>query len=93
MKSKSSLVRALRLSALLILASGLGAWASSGARLGWTQTSVVTIQRDEITGIDFPVRHNAFVAGIEIPLLAAAIATFAAGLSVVAQRRTVSIKI
>jgi hypothetical protein len=92
MKSKSSLVRALRISALIVLASGLAGWASSGARLGWTQTSVVTMQRDEITGIDFPVRRSAFVAGIEVPLLAAAIAAAAAGVSVLAQRRSVAIK-
>ena len=92
MKTKSSFVRALRLSALLLLVGGLGVWAASGARLGWTQTSVVTMQRDEITGIDFPVRRNAFVAGIEVPLLATAVAAMAAGLSVLAQRRTLPIK-
>lgn len=89
MKHKSSLARALRLSAIIVLAGGLAAWVGSGARLGWTQTSAVTIQHDEITGIDFPVRRAVFVAGIEVPLLATAIAVVAAGLSVVAQRRSV----
>lgn len=92
MKTKSSLVRALRISALLILFAGVAVWAQSGARLGWTQTSVVTLQRDEITGIDFPVRRDAFVAGIEVPLLATAVALAAAGASVLAQRRAVSVK-
>ena len=92
MKSKPSLARALRLSALIVLAAGLIVWAGSGARLGWTQTSVVTMQREEITGIDFPVRRNAFVAGVEVPLLAAAIAAMAAGLSIVAQRRSIATK-
>jgi hypothetical protein len=92
MKSKSPFARALRLSALLVLAAGLAIWAASGARIGWTQTSVVTIQRDEITGIDFPVRHNAFVAGVEVPLLATLVAAAAAGLSLVAQRRSVPVK-
>ena len=92
MKTKSSLVRVLRVSALVILLAGLGIWVRSGARLAWTQTSVVTLQRDEITGIDYPIRRNAFVAGIEVPLLAAAIALTAAGLSVLAHRRTVSVK-
>ncbi|MDB6169702.1 MAG: hypothetical protein JWM88_2566 [Verrucomicrobia bacterium] len=92
MKTKIFLVRTLRASALIILLAGLGLWARSGARLGWTQTSVVTVQRDEITGIDFPVRRNAFVAGIEVPLLAAAVAFAAAGLSVLAQRRSFSRK-
>ena len=92
MKSKSFLVPALRFVAFTVLAVGFATWARSGARLGWTQTSVVTMQRDEITGIDFPVRASAFVAGIEVPLLAAGLAAGAAGLSVVLQRRSVPIK-
>ena len=91
MKNKISLVRALRVFALIVLLAGLGIWARSGARVGWTQTSVVTLQRDEITGIDFPVRHNAFVAGIEVPLLATVVALGAAGLSVLARRRTIPV--
>ena len=87
MKAKHSLVRALRIFALVILFAGLGLWVRSGSRMGWTQTSVVTVQRDEITGIDFPVRRNAFVAGIEVPLLATVVALGVAGLSLVAQRR------
>lgn len=92
MKTKSSLVRALRLSALIVLGSGFAVWAASGARVGWTQTSVVTLQRDEITGIDFPVRRRAFIAGVEVPVLATATALLVAGLSVFAQRRSVPVK-
>lgn len=92
MKTKSSLVRALRVSALVILLAGLGLWVHSGARLGWTQTSVVTLQRDEITGIDFPVRRDAFVAGVDVPLLATVVALTTAGLSVLAHRRAVPVK-
>jgi hypothetical protein len=92
MKTKPSLVRALRVSAWIVLAVGLALWAGSGAHLGWTQTSVVTMQHDEITGIDFPVRRNAFIAGVEVPLLAAAIAAAAASLSVVVQRRSLPLK-
>jgi hypothetical protein len=87
MKTKHSLVRALRIFALIILLAGLGLWVRGGSRVGWTQTSVVTVQRDEITGIDFPVRRSAFVAGIEVPLLATVVALGVAGLSLVAQRR------
>ena len=64
------LSRALRYSALAVLLAGLALWFSSGARLGWTQTSVVSLQRDEITGIEYPVRRDAFVAGVEVPLVA-----------------------
>jgi hypothetical protein len=87
MKSTRSFARHLRLFALIVLAAGLIVWVSSGARVGWTQTSIVSIQRDEITGIEFPVRRDAFVAGVEVPLLATAIAALAAGLSVLVQRR------
>ena len=91
MKTKFSLVRALRVSALVIVLAGLGLWANSGARVGWTQTSVVTLHRDEITGIDFPVRRRAFIAGVEVPLLASAAALLVAGLSVFAQRRAIAV--
>ena len=60
MKTKLFPVRLLRVSALIILLSGLGIWAYGGARLGWTQTSVITLQHDEVTGIEYPVRRNAF---------------------------------
>jgi hypothetical protein len=92
MKAKSVLIRMLRLASLVILFAGLAVWVDSGARLGWTQTSLVTMQHDEITGIEFPVRRSAFVAGVEIPLLAIAVAAAAATLSVVAQRRSVPVK-
>lgn len=91
MKSTSRLTRTLRGAAIVLFLAGLGVWASSGARLGWTQTSVVTLQRDEITGIDFPVRQNAFVAGVEVPLLGAATAALLAGLSFIPRRRTVRV--
>ena len=77
----------LRRAALVVAIAGLAFWASAGARIGWTQTSVVRVQRDEITGIDYPVRHPAFVAGIEVPLLSLAVAGVLAGLSFVSSRR------
>jgi ABC-type transporter Mla subunit MlaD len=92
MKTTSSLVRALRIFALVVLVAGLGLWVRSGSHVGWTQTSVVTVQRDEITGIDFPVRSDAFVAGVEVPLLATVVALGAAGLSLLAQRRLQPVK-
>ncbi|MBC7772450.1 MAG: hypothetical protein H7210_08150 [Pyrinomonadaceae bacterium] len=91
-KTKSSFVRALRVSALVVLLAGLGIWAAGGARVGWTQTTVVTLQRDEITGIDFPLRRRAFIAGVEVPVLAIAAALLVAGLSVFAQRRSIPVK-
>lgn len=88
MKSPFSFVRKLQITALILLLSGLGVWIGHGARLGWTQTSVVTLQHDELTGIDFPVRRDNFVAGIEVPVLATVLALGIAGLGALAQRRS-----
>ena len=46
------LSRFLRWSALAVVATGLMVWVTSGAHIGWTETSVVTMQHDLITGID-----------------------------------------
>lgn len=89
MNSTLRLVRRLRLAAVLVAASGLGLWAATGAHVGWTQTSAVDLQRDEITGIDYPVRRPVFVAGVEVPSLALAAATLLAGLSLLPRRATV----
>ncbi len=86
MKS-NRLSRLLRWSALAILVGGFGTWVGAGARVGWTQTSVVTLQHDEITGISYPVRAAAFRPGVEIPLLATATAATFAGLAWAASRR------
>ena len=86
MTSIPRLTRILRVAALLLFLSGIGLWAASGARLGWTQTSIVEVQRDEITGIDFPVRHDAFIPGVEVPLIGAMAALVLVGLSVLPQR-------
>ena len=86
MKTNRPLHRRLRHAALVLLVAGPAVWAVSGARLGWTQTSAVTMRRDEITGIDYPVRHPAFLPGVEIPLLATFAAAALAGLSLLPRR-------
>src|SRR5689334_8563284 len=70
MKSRTVLRSALRMSSVIIIVAGLGLWAVTGARLGWTQTSTTRLQTDEITGIEYPVRQPGFIAGIEIPFVA-----------------------
>lgn len=60
--------------AALILLAGVVTWVGTGAHVGWTQTSAVTMQHDEITGINYPVRSDAFVAGVEFPVAAAGVA-------------------
>lgn len=65
------LSRRLRYAALGIATLGVLVWLLGGARVGWTQTSVVDMHRDEITGIDYPVRRDAFVPGVEFPVVGA----------------------
>ncbi|WP_414663153.1 hypothetical protein [Horticoccus sp. 23ND18S-11] len=86
MKTNTSFSRGLRVAAIAVLLGGVGVWAASGARVGWTQTSAVTMQRDDITGIDFPVRHATFDPGIEVPLIGAALAAVLAGVSFIPRR-------
>ena len=86
MNSTTRITRTLRSSAVALLIAGLGVWVATGTRIGWTQTSAVTMQRDEITGIDYPVRRAAFIAGVEVPLLAVAVAAALAGVSFIPRR-------
>lgn len=79
---------ALRLAAAATLLTVLGLWIATGAHRGWTQTSKVVLQHDEITGIDFPVREKTFVAGVEIVLAGAGFAAALAGTSLFTNRRT-----
>jgi hypothetical protein len=86
MKSTTRISRALRGTAIALLLGGVGVWAATGARFGWTQTSAVTLQRDVVTDIEYPVRRSVFIASLEIPLLAAAVAAAMAGLSFIPRR-------
>ncbi len=87
MQTTHRLPRTLRYAAAAVLLAGLGTWFATGRHLGWTQTSVVSIQKDEITGIDYPVRRDAFVAGVEVPAAAAGLAAALVGFSFVLGRR------
>ena len=58
----------LRIVATALAVGGVGVWLATGAHRGWTRTSEVEMRRDEITGIDFPVRRDKFTAGVEFPL-------------------------
>lgn len=92
MKSTSSRsTRALRGAAAAIFLAGIGVWAFGGARIGWTQTSTVTMQRDDITGIDYPVRQAGFVPGVEVPLLATGLALALAGVTFLARPRRAAV--
>jgi hypothetical protein len=45
---------------------GLGWWAMTGARLGWSMNRVPVAQIDEITGIEYVTYDDRFVPGVEI---------------------------
>jgi hypothetical protein len=90
MKNALPLTRGLRIAAVTILLAASATWLGTGRHLGWTQTSVVTLQHDEITGIDYPQREDRFVAGLEVLVLAAATSATLAGLSLVTRRRAFS---
>ncbi len=81
------LTRVLRFAAVAALLAVFGLWAGTGAHFGWTQTSKVVFQRDEITGIDFPVREKTFVAGVEVLAVGIAAAGAFAGAAFIASRR------
>jgi len=88
MPFRPTLANGLRGAALALLVGGLGVWLATGAHLGFTQTSLVTMKRDEVTGIEYPERRPGFVAGIEFPLGTAGAAIVLALLSLAADRRS-----
>lgn len=87
MHTATRLTRSLRVAAAATLLAVLGLWAGTGAHVGWTQTSKVVFQRDEITGIDFPVREKTFVAGVEVLAVGVAAAGAFAGAAFIVSRR------
>ena len=62
---RSKIARALLIVALLLALGGSATWLTTGAHRGWSQTSVPTMQVDEVTGIATPVYEDRFVAGMD----------------------------
>jgi hypothetical protein len=58
--------KVLNIAALVVCVATVATWFATGAHLGWTQTTVIEMQHDDVTGIDYPVPHQKFVAGIEV---------------------------
>lgn len=92
MKTASRLTLALRLASVAALLAVLGVWAATGAHLGWTQTSKVVVQHDEVTGIDFPVREKTFVAGVEVLAVGTGFAAAFAAASLLTSRRRTAVR-
>lgn len=80
---------ALRITAVVVLAAVLATWVATGRHTGWTQTSIVTMRHDEITGIDYPERQPGFVAGLEVLIVGGLTATAIAAASVITSRRRI----
>ncbi len=57
--------KALLSAALVIALGGSATWLTTGAHRGWSQTSVPTMQVDDVTGIATPVYEDRFVAGMD----------------------------
>jgi len=81
----------LRGAAITALVIALGTWIGTGSHLGWSQTSIVQMQHDEVTGINFPVRQSTFIAGIEVIAIGLAAAAAFTGLSFVPRVRRANI--
>ena len=62
---RSKIARALLIVALLLALGGSATWLTTGAHRGWSQTSVPTMQVDDVTGIETPVYEDRFVAGVD----------------------------
>lgn len=85
------LATVLRATALFILLAAFGLWVGTGRHAGWTQTSAVELRYDEITGIEYPVRYDTFIAGLELLAAGAGFAAVLGGLSLIRPRRAVAV--
>lgn len=83
-----TITRTLWLAGAAVLLGTLVVWLAGGAHLGWTQTSVVEMRRDAFTEIEYPVRHDAFIAGVEFLATGLAVALVLGTAGWVAGRRS-----
>jgi len=86
MKTTHRFPRILAAIAAGVLLVTIGVWAATGAHVGWTKTSAITMHHDDVTGIDYPVTRPTFVAGVEVIAVGVAAATTLAGASLVTRR-------
>jgi hypothetical protein len=77
----------LRVAAVLLLVGVATTWVATGAHRGWTKTEITTMAHDEITGIDYPVQRDGFVAGLDFVAAGAGLAALLAGVSFAVGRR------
>lgn len=81
-----SMIRTLRILAIVIFLAMVVIWAAMGANLGWTKTKVATVQVDPVTEIEFPTYEDRFVPGVEFLIAGIGAATVLFTCSVVLAR-------
>lgn len=64
--TRSRIIRLLTILSVFVCAITLTAWIAGGAHRGWTQTRILEMHFDEITGIEYPVERPGFVPGVEL---------------------------
>ena len=88
MKTTSTAARLLRWGALLLLVASLGTWFATGANRGWTRTEDTVMEKDEITGLEYPVSKPVFQPGVDVLLPVLAVAGMAFATSLFLSRRS-----
>ena len=86
MKTFARFPRLLAATSLAPLLAAVALWVATGANIGWTKTSAVVMQHDEVTGIDYPVHQPAFVAGVEVLAIGVAVGMAVAAVGLVSRR-------
>ena len=79
--------RIIRLAALGIALVSLLLWLAFGANRGWTKTTIDRPQTDSVTGIEYPVREQRFVPGIDLLGLCWMVAALLLGVSLIPMSR------
>ncbi len=66
---------------------GLLLWLAFGANRGWTKTTIDRGQTDPVTGLEYPVRQQRFVPGIDLLGLCWMVAALLFGVSLIPMAR------
>ena len=56
----------IRLAGICVAVVSLLLWLAFGANRGWTKTTIDKPQTDTVTGLEYPVREQRFVPGIDL---------------------------
>ena len=56
----------IRVAGIAFILAVIAGWVAAGANTGWTKDRVTVMKTDEITGIEYPEYHDAFIPGLEL---------------------------